>query len=171
MQYVTIAQPLYSLLVKDATWEWNAERSLAFDRLKAALIEAPLLAHPNPSRPFILTTDASSTAVGGVLSQASTDGERPIAFESFPIPISLRNKPPYQQELYAIYHCCVTKWRCFLEGAKHPVIVRTDHKALHTRAERSPAGYTNSRLASACSAQPILSPYAGYKNSRLASAW
>lgn len=137
-QYVSIAQPLYSLLVKDAVWEWNEERSLAFDRLKTALIEAPLLAHPNPSRPFILTTDASSTAVGGVLSQASTDGERPIAFESFPIPISLRNKPPYQQELYAIYHCCVTKWRCFLEGAKHPVIVRTDHKALvHTLQART----------------------------------
>lgn len=78
-QYVTIAQPLYSLLVKDAAWEWNAERSLAFDRLKAALLEAPLLAPPNPSRPFILTPDASSTAVGGVLSQATNAGERPIA--------------------------------------------------------------------------------------------
>lgn len=96
---MTIAQPLYSLLVKDAPWDWNQERAFAFDQLKTALIQAPLLAHPDPARPFILTTDASSTAVGGVLSQTSKTGERPIAFESFPIPLSLKSKPPYQQEL------------------------------------------------------------------------
>ena len=116
-QYVTIAQPLYSLLVKDMAWEWNAERALAFDQLKTALIQAPLLAHPDPAKPFILTTDASSTAVGGVLSQTSATGERPIAFESFSIPLSLKNKPPYQQELTSRFDLVIT----YLPGQENTV--------------------------------------------------
>jgi hypothetical protein len=137
--YTKLAQPLYSLLVKETPWRWGNAEATAFDALKTALVTAPLLAHPQPNKPLTLTTDASDTAVGGVLSQAGPNGEeRPIAFESFALAVSLKNRPPYQQELYAIYHCCGNKWRCFLEGSLHAVTVKTDHKALvHTLEART----------------------------------
>ncbi|KAJ8346423.1 hypothetical protein SKAU_G00278240 [Synaphobranchus kaupii] len=36
---------------------------MAFDQLRAALTEAPVLAYPDAQRPFIVDTDASNTGV------------------------------------------------------------------------------------------------------------
>jgi hypothetical protein len=42
-----------------------------------------LLAFPDFTKPFRVTTDASNVAIGGVLSQIQPDGgERPVAFVS-----------------------------------------------------------------------------------------
>ena len=42
-----------------------------------------MLAHPDPARQYIVTTDASGFAVSGVLSQDQPDGSRrPVAFMS-----------------------------------------------------------------------------------------
>eukprot|EP00736_Rhodelphis_marinus_P009256 Rmarinus@m.9834 len=59
----------------------------AFLAIKVALTRAPVLAMPDYSKPFIVTTDASQYAVGAVLSQVVTDSygnksERPIAHEA-----------------------------------------------------------------------------------------
>jgi len=42
---------------------------IAFKQLKSALVEAPVLGYPWPEGKIILDTDASSHAVGAVLSQ------------------------------------------------------------------------------------------------------
>ncbi|XP_055375394.1 uncharacterized protein LOC129608095 [Condylostylus longicornis] len=47
----------------------NAEELKAFNRLKELLISSEVLIFPNFEKPFILTTDASDTAIGAVLSQ------------------------------------------------------------------------------------------------------
>ena len=47
----------------------------SFDTLKHALTTAPVLAYPNFSKPFLVATDTSSTAIGAVLSQLDEDGE------------------------------------------------------------------------------------------------
>ena len=46
----------------------------SFETLKQALTTAPVLAYPDFSTPFLVATDASSRAVGAVLSQL--DGNR-----------------------------------------------------------------------------------------------
>ena len=65
--YANTAAPLYALLRKDVTWEWAAAQQRAFEALKHALCEAPLLALPTFNKPFTIETDAGDTAIGGVL--------------------------------------------------------------------------------------------------------
>ncbi|GFX18065.1 retrovirus-related Pol polyprotein from transposon 297 [Trichonephila clavipes] len=52
---------------KDIPWESSAEES--FVRLKEELVKMPSLHTPDLSRPFLLFTDASATAIGACLAQ------------------------------------------------------------------------------------------------------
>ena len=55
----------------------------AFDCLKAACLQAPILAFPDFDKPFLLEMDASGKGLGAVLSQKQTDGQyHPIAYAS-----------------------------------------------------------------------------------------
>ena len=47
----------------------------AFQKLKVALTEPPVLAHPEPHGLFILDTDASSTVVAAVLFQLDPENQ------------------------------------------------------------------------------------------------
>ena len=67
-QFAHIVLPLSHLVKKNSPWIWSTEQEDSFVRLKSALQAAPVLILPNFSRPFVLTTDASGSCVGGVLS-------------------------------------------------------------------------------------------------------
>ncbi|KAJ8385117.1 hypothetical protein AAFF_G00192580 [Aldrovandia affinis] len=54
---------------KGADFTWAPECQQAFDLLKNALTEAPVLRPPDLSLPFVLDTDASNVGMGAVLSQ------------------------------------------------------------------------------------------------------
>ena len=47
----------------------------AFDTVKKACLEAPLLAFTDFNKPFLLDTDASKLGLGAVLSQKQTNGQ------------------------------------------------------------------------------------------------
>ncbi|CAF1214383.1 unnamed protein product [Rotaria sp. Silwood1] len=49
--------------------EWSVECTIAFERLKTALTQAPILRAPNFNEPFILETDACDYDLGAVLTQ------------------------------------------------------------------------------------------------------
>jgi hypothetical protein len=68
--------------LKGRTFEWTNECQTAFEELKNRLVSSPILAHPDFSKKFILDTDASTEAIGAVLSQEIDGKERPIAFAS-----------------------------------------------------------------------------------------
>nr|KYP52382.1 Transposon Ty3-I Gag-Pol polyprotein [Cajanus cajan] len=61
--YASLASPLTNLLKKD-NFKWDSMAAAAFERLKATVTQAPVLALPNFSQPFTLETDASSIGVG-----------------------------------------------------------------------------------------------------------
>ena len=81
-QFSEIAAPLTRLTEKKTDFRWDLECQVAFDGLKEALCEAPILAYPRVSGLFIVDTDASNTGIGGVLSQVQENEERVIWYAS-----------------------------------------------------------------------------------------
>jgi hypothetical protein len=72
----------------------------AFDRLKALLLSAPVLALPNKTDYYILDTDASDKAIGAELIQVQNGEERVIAYGSFmQIVLKLSSKAYNSQQL------------------------------------------------------------------------
>ncbi|GMF58780.1 unnamed protein product [Phytophthora fragariaefolia] len=74
--------PLTSLLRKATEWMWGARQEEAFTWAKAWLSPKPVLIYPDYRLPFKLTTDASKTGLGVVLSQDQGHGDQPIAYAS-----------------------------------------------------------------------------------------
>lgn len=70
------ANSLMALLKKGPKClQWNPKADKAFDKLKAAFTSAPILKHPDPSKPFTVEMDGFKSGVGTVLFQHF--GEKP----------------------------------------------------------------------------------------------
>ena len=87
--FAKIAAPLYDLTSgdnkdkKSEHVDLSPEAHEAFDHLKAACLQAPILAFPDFNKPFLLQTDASRRGLGAVLSQKQADGRyHPITYAS-----------------------------------------------------------------------------------------
>ena len=70
-----IRQNLTELTKKGVRWHWNDQHQKTFEYLKTLLTQAPILARPDPDKPFCIQADASSFALGAVLTQ-TIDGEK-----------------------------------------------------------------------------------------------
>ncbi|GMF55629.1 unnamed protein product [Phytophthora fragariaefolia] len=98
--YAEMARPLSNLLKKDAEWRWNAEHQHAFKAIQDSLLHAPILALPDPDRPFSVVCDASDFAIDCALLQADAEGrERVIAFESRQLKAAEKDYPVHDKEL------------------------------------------------------------------------
>ena len=91
------------------------------------MIRALILQLADPSREFIVTTDASNFAVGAVLSQVWDDGERPVGYESRKMNVAKVNYATHERELLVVIHALRT-WRHYLLG-NHFIVV-TNHNLL-----------------------------------------
>ena len=100
--------------------------------MRQAFVKAPILHHFDPERHIRVETDASGYAIGGVLSQLTSDDVgrwHPVAFFSRKmIPAETRYET-HDGELLAIVEAFKT-WRHYLEGSQHEVLVLTDHNNL-----------------------------------------
>ncbi len=128
--YSKIAALLITLTCKDKPFSWNPTAQAAFDTLKMAFTSAPILIHPDLTRPFIVETDASDFALGAILSQFGIDGLlHLVAFYSRKLTSAEINYQVYDKELLAII-TAFKQWRPYLAGVQHRVQVLTDHKNL-----------------------------------------
>ena len=81
--YPSVSRPLEVLTGKNAVFSWNTEHQEAFEKLRNALLTAPVLQIADTSRPFRVVSAASDNAIGGVLLQQDDDGEwHPVAYSS-----------------------------------------------------------------------------------------
>lgn len=122
-----VAAPLFRLLQKGETFVWSQECHTAFTALQDALVNAPVLSPPDPNLPFILDTDASSVGLGAVLSQATTEGERVVAYYSRTFNKAEKRYCVTRRELLAVVSA-IRHFKYYLGGLHFTV--RTDHSAL-----------------------------------------
>jgi hypothetical protein len=118
---------LHALLEKGRKFVWSPECQDASVRLKEALTQSLILAHPDFSKPLILDTDASQGAIGAVLSQMKDGKERVLAYASRTLTKAERRYCVTRKELLGVVHF-VKYFRHYLYG--RPFLVRTDHSSL-----------------------------------------
>ena len=134
-----IAKPLHELLVGRGRKQrggslpinWTNECETAFQLLKRELLQAPILAYADFTRPFTLYTDASNQGLGAVLAQEQNGQEKVIAYASRSLRPAERNDSNYSSfklELLAMKWAVVEKFKDYLWGSK--VTVVTDNNPL-----------------------------------------
>ena len=125
--FAKIAGPLHSLTKKGTAFRWTHECQTAFDRLKEALTNAPILAYPDFTLEFTLATDASDEGLGYVLGQVQTGREVVIGYDGRKLIPAEKNYSVTEREALAlisgIRHC-----RSYLYGVHFKVF--TDHSAV-----------------------------------------
>ncbi|GBG77957.1 hypothetical protein CBR_g25887 [Chara braunii] len=131
--YAEKAEPLQTLLRKTDKFYWNSSQELAVLTLKEEFKEdGRILGVPffddETNRPFIVSTDAGSCSVGGLLSQKDADGkERPLRFESRTLNTAEHNYNQLKKEVLAVLRCLDT-FRHYIYGRRF--ILRVDPTAV-----------------------------------------
>ncbi|KAL4156031.1 hypothetical protein QTP88_000066 [Uroleucon formosanum] len=121
------AKPLTNLLKQNQPFIWSDSCEDSFLFFKNILTNEPILQHPDFDRPFIVTTDASNTAIGAILSQGKVGTDLPITYASRTLNKAEKNYNTTEKELLAIVWA-VKQFRPYLYGRKFTVV--TDHKPL-----------------------------------------
>lgn len=103
-------------MLKKGAWKenrWGEEEQKEFEEMKKVLTEAPIMAYPDFSLPFILETDASAKGIGAVLLQIQNGQEKVIAYASKALSEREQRLTSTEMELL-----------------DKPFIIRSDHSAL-----------------------------------------
>ncbi|UYV79978.1 K02A2.6-like [Cordylochernes scorpioides] len=120
-------QPLNSLLSTKNEWVWEEPQKKSFNLLKQELASRPNLALYNPSRLTIISADASSFGIGGVLRQEQPDGSlKPVAYVSRTLSETERRYSQIEKGLAIVWTC--DRLKDYVTGIK--IHIETDHKLL-----------------------------------------
>ncbi|GBM29529.1 Retrovirus-related Pol polyprotein from transposon 297, partial [Araneus ventricosus] len=99
-----------------------------FQTLKQRLVTPPVLRQFDPTKPFIIRTDASGYALGAVLLQGDSPAdERPIDYVSRLLRSAEKNCSTTEREALAVVWA-LDKFRGYIEGAD--ITVASDHQPL-----------------------------------------
>ena len=113
-EFSRFAAALLALKRKGVPFDWTCEHQEAFEALKRALSQAPVLQIPDFNREFILVTDASDLAISAVLNQRVGGNLAPISFYSRLLSPAERNYSAYEKACLAVLFGC-EKCRPYLE--------------------------------------------------------
>ena len=122
--FADTAAPLTELTGKNIKFKWEPIHQRAFEALKQVLMSPPILDYPHHHDTFVLTTDASDTGLGAVL---STTRGTVIEYASRTLTKAERSYSTTEKECLAIVWA-THKLRHYLIGAHF--IIETDHKPL-----------------------------------------
>lgn len=109
---------------------WKESHQQLLERLLNCLVEPPILAFPDFSKPFVLHTDASNQGLGAVLYQEQAGKMRVIAYASRTLTESEKNYHFHsgKLEFLALKWAVCEKFRDYLIGSS--CIVYTDNNPL-----------------------------------------
>lgn len=128
--YGKICLPLNRLTNKGVVFNFDDDCKEAWEALRTALTNAPILHHFDTDYETMVECDASDGVVSGVLSQRQKDKLwHPIAYYTKTMKKAENNYPIHDKEMLAIIKAFET-WRAELEGASRPTLVYSDHEAL-----------------------------------------
>ncbi|GBN21125.1 Retrovirus-related Pol polyprotein from transposon 17.6 [Araneus ventricosus] len=113
---------LRDLLKKDTNWLWDSHHNEAFLRVKDLLQSTTVLKFFDKDKPIVLSVDASSFGIGGVLQTG-----QPVAYTSATLSEAQSRYSQIEKELLAIVHAC-EHFHYYVFG-QH-VEIETDHKPL-----------------------------------------
>ena len=134
-RFSDIARPLNVLTRKGHKFMWDTVCEQSFQLLKQMITQEPILVYPNPSKSYMLFTDASKYAWSCVLTQEyvyEIDGKEkkvlhPITYMSGLFKGSQLNWACLTKEAYAIY-MSIKKLAYYLEDAD--ITLQSDHLPL-----------------------------------------
>ena len=128
--FAEIALVLHKRTRKNQPWKWDDECQAAFDRLKKALVTAPVLKTFDWAIQCLVEADASKLAIGAILSQMDDDGfPHPVEFFSRKLNDAEVNYDTYDKEMLAIV-AAFKHWRPYLLHSLHQVVIYSDHHNL-----------------------------------------
>lgn len=128
--FSTLMSPINDLLKgkkKGQVTTWNERADEAFNKIKQALVSAPVLSSPDFSKKFCIQCDASDTGLGCILTQEHNGEEKVVAFASRALTKAERCYSVSERGCLAVVFG-VEKFCSFVEGVSFTVI--TDHSAL-----------------------------------------
>ncbi|GBO32369.1 Retrovirus-related Pol polyprotein from transposon 17.6 [Araneus ventricosus] len=125
--FANIARPLSNLTKKHLKWIWGPEQQEAFENLRKRLITPPVLKQSDGSKPFSIRTDASSYALGAVLTRGEGPEEHVIDYSSRLLIPAERNYCTTEREALAVVWA-LEKFRGYVENQE--IIITSDHQPL-----------------------------------------
>ena len=138
--FAKIAVPLYDLTSgdnkdkKSEHVDLSPEAYEAFNRLKAACLQAPILSFPDFTKPFLLETDTSGRGLGAVLSQKQADGwYHLIAYASHVMNETEQRYHSNKQEFLALKWAVTEQFHEYLSPYRknrNEFVVHTDNNPL-----------------------------------------
>ena len=114
-------------LNRNGDFYWSHEANAAFENVKKRLKSSPIISYPDPSKDFLLVTDASEVAVGAVLLQLIDGKESIVGVASRTFTAVETRWSTTEREAYGILFG-VRRFDYFLRS--RPFVVKTDHAAL-----------------------------------------
>lgn len=130
VNFSVVASPLTDLLSPKVPFKWTEPCQMSFEKIKALLINSPILFAPDFSSPFLLAVDASDTGAGAVLLQRDQTGvEHPVCYFSRKFNKHQQRYSTIEKEALALV-LALQHFDVYVGSVSYPLIIYTDHNPL-----------------------------------------
>jgi hypothetical protein len=128
--FSSVVSPLTNLLCKGVKFRWCDECQIAFDKVKAMLMNHPILLAPDFTKEFILSIDASDIGAGAVLQQKDSEGiMHPVCYYSKKFNCCQKKYSTVEKETLSLL-LALNHFEVYLCNAPYPITVYTDSNPL-----------------------------------------